>query len=314
VTARSDPPYGTSLCHAGPVIEPYLIMSGDTPLAARVYRNTDDPFERQPGVLITGSWLTVKEQMDHTYAQALAARGYTVVTFDFAGFGGSGGAPRQAEIPARKIAEITAVARHVSSLSIVRPGGVGHLAVCASAQYALAAIAGGAPIASFVSVAGWFHDTASVAPFYGDRDGVALRMNRARVALDTYLRTGEVVTVPAYAKGDDRAGMFFEQDYYANPQRGVVHEWRNEMAELSWLYWLGFDGLSAASQVSVPSLFVHGDDCVLPANVRTIIQRLAGPAELVWADGMQTDFYDQPDRVALAVEAADAHLRKTLTR
>lgn len=103
-------------------------------------------------------------------------------------------------------------------------------------------------------------------------------------------------------------------DYYANPERGLVPEWRNEMAELSWLYWLGFDGLSAASAVCVPSLFVHGDDCVLPGNVRKVSERLAGPAELVWADGAQTDFYDQPDQIALAVEAADAHVRKTLPR
>lgn len=296
------------------MIEPYLIISGDTPLAARVYRNTDDPFERQPGVLITGSWLTVKEQMAHDYAEALSARGYTVLTFDFAGFGGSGGAPRQAEIPARKMADMASAARYLSSLSTVRPGGVGYLAICASAQYALAAIAGGASVASFVSVAGWFHDTASVAPFYGDREGVAMRLTRGRAALDTYLRTGEVITVPAYASGDDKAGMFFDLDYYASPRRGAVPGWRNEMAELSWLYWLEFDGLSAAPGVSAPSLFVHGDDCVLPGNVRTISERLAGPAEMVWADGTQTDFYDQPGQVALAVEAADAHFRKTLPR
>ena len=293
---------------------PYLIISGDTSLAARVYRSTEDPLERQPAVIVTGSWLTVKEQMAHTYAQQLAARGYTVFTFDFAGFGSSGGAPRQAEIPARKIADITAAARYVSSLSFVSPGGVGYLAVCASAQYALAAIAGGAPITSFASVAGWFHDTASVAPFYGGVDGVNLRLDRARAALGEYLRDGTVRTVPAYQDGNDRAGMFFELDYYANADRGAVPEWRNEMAEFSWLYWLGFDGLSAAPDVGVPALFVHGDDCVLPGNVRTVSQELLGPVQLVWAEGSQIDFYDQPAQVGPAVEAADAHFRRTLPR
>lgn len=296
------------------MISQYLIINGDTPLAARVYRNTDDPLERQPGVLVTGSWLTVKEQMAHTYAQQLAERGYTAVTFDFAGFGGSGGTPAQAEVPARKIADITAVAQHVSNLSFVSPGGIGYLAVCASAQYTLAAIAGGAPIASFASVAGWFHDTASVAPFYGGADGVNLRLDRARDALDEYLRDGTLRTVPAYENGNDRAGMFFELDYYANPARGAVPEWRNEMAELSWLYWLGFDGLSAAARVSTPTLFVHGDECVLPDNVRTVSKNLAGPSELVWADSSQIDFYDQPDPVGQAVAAADTHFRRTLPR
>lgn len=291
---------------------PYLFLSGDVPLSARVYRSTDDLLERQPAVIITGSWLTVKEQMAHLYAQALAARGYTVFTFDFAGFGESGGSPRQAEIPARKIADITSAAQYVSTLSFVRPGGVGYLAICASAQYALAAIAAGAPITSFASVAGWYHDTASVAPFYGGVDGVALRIGRAREAFDAFLRTGEVRIVPAYEDGNDRAGMFFELDYYASPNRGAVPAWANEMAEFSWMYWLTFDGLSSASRVSAPTLFVHGDDCVLPDNAKTVRAHLAGPSELVWADGTQIDFYDQPNQVSLAVEAADHHFRGTL--
>jgi uncharacterized protein len=291
---------------------PYLFLSGDTPLSARIYRESDDLLERQPAVLVTGSWLTVKEQMAHHYAQALARRGYTVFTFDFTGFGESGGGLRQAELPARKIADITAAARFVASLSFVRPGSVGYLAVCASAQYALAAIAGGAPIASFASVAGWFHDTETVAPFYGGLDGVHMRLDRAGAAFDAYLRDGTVRTVPAYEAGNDEAGMFFELDYYADPARGAVSAWRNEMAELSWRYWLSFDGLSAARAVSAPTLLVHGDDCVLPANAKSVHDRLAGPRRLVWTDGGQTDFYDRPAQVGTAVEAVDEHFRATL--
>jgi fermentation-respiration switch protein FrsA (DUF1100 family) len=291
---------------------PYLFISGDVPLAARVYRATDDLFVRQPAVIITGSWLTVKEQMAHLYATALADRGYTVFTFDFAGWGASGGSPRHAEIPTRKIADITTAARFVSSLSFVQPGGVGYLAICASAQYTLAAIAGGAPITSFASVAGWYHDTESVGPFYGGAPGIDLRVRRAREAFDAFLTTGEVRMVPAYEDGNDRAGMFFPLDYYAAPGRGAVPEWSNEMAELSWMYWLTFDGLSSASRVSAPTLFVHGDDCVLPANLRRVHDLLGGPRKLVWTEGSQIDFYDQPAQVSLAVEAADKHFRETL--
>jgi uncharacterized protein len=121
-----------------------------------------------------------------------------------------------------------------------------------------------------------------------------------------------VRTVPAYENGNDRAGMFFELDYYASPGRGAVPAWTNAMAEFSWLYWLTFDGLSAAPGVSVPALFVHSDDCVLPGNVKAVRDRLTGPSELVWARGSQTDFYDQPDQVSLAVDAADRHFRRTL--
>lgn len=285
---------------------------GGNMLAGRVYRQAGDLTARQPAVLVSGSWLTVKEQMAQVYARALAERGYTTITFDFAGFGQSGGDLRQAELPTRKVADITAAARHASTLSYVHPGRVGYLAVCASAQYALAALAGGAPIRSFVSVAGWYHDIATVMPFYGGAQGVAARLDRARAALERYLATGEVVTVPAYAPGDDRAGMSFPLDYYGDAGRGAVPEWPNAMAELSWRDWLTFDGLAAAPAVSAPTLLVHADQCVLPGNVRTVHERLAGPAELVWDEGEQTDFYDRPRQVALAADAADRHFRATL--
>jgi fermentation-respiration switch protein FrsA (DUF1100 family) len=290
-------------------VNPFLIVSGDVSLSGRVYRASDDLFVRQPAVIVTGSWLTVKEQMADRYAAALAARGFTAFTFDFAGFGESGGQPRQAEIPTRKIADIQAVAAYVSTLSFVQPTKIGYLAVCASAQYALAAIATGAAIASFVSVAGWFHDLASVAPFYGGAEGVALRLDRGRAALEEYQRTGSVRMVPAYEAGNDRAGMFLPMDYYAN----AVPAWVNQMAEFSWPHWLTFDGLSAAARVSTPSLFVHSDDCVLPDNVRRVAKNLAGPSDVVWATGGQLDFYDQPAQVDLATEAAATHFKRTLT-
>lgn len=283
-----------------------VVCDGDVPLAVRVHHGGGDPQERRPAVIVTGSWLTVKEQMADHYAAALAARGHTAVTFDFAGFGASGGTLRQAELPTRKASNLAAVARFVAATSSGPPA---VLAVCASAQYALLAIAGGAPVRSFAAVAGWFHDPASVAGFYGGPDGVAQRLDRASAAADRYLATGEVATVPAYAPDDDRAGMFVEMDYYADPDRGAGPAWRNEMAELSWGHWLTFDGLAAAPAVSVPALFVHSDGCVFPDNVRTVAGRLGGPVELAWGDGEQTDFYDRPAQTGFALDAVDEHLR-----
>src|SRR5215510_1472623 len=119
---------------------PLPFFRGGVRLAGRLFRNTDRIDVRQPAVIITGSWLTVKEQMAETYARRLAERGYTAFTFDFAGFGESGGAPRQAEIPNRKISDLIAAADFLSTLSFVEPGTLAHLAVCASAQYGLTAL------------------------------------------------------------------------------------------------------------------------------------------------------------------------------
>jgi fermentation-respiration switch protein FrsA (DUF1100 family) len=288
---------------------PFTFFRGDLGLAGQLFRNTDRLDVRQPAIIVTGSWLTVKEQMPDFYATRLAERGYTTFTFDFSGFGESAGAPRQAEFPDRKIADLIAAADFLSTLSLVEPNTIAHLAICASAQYGLAALARGSRVARFISVAGWYHDTTSVAAFYGGLTGVAQRLETARTALERYRTTGQVETVSAYKPGDETAGMFFEADYYGNVSRGAVPAWHNEMATLSWAPWLLFDGLSAADRVDTPALFVHSDGCVFPENVRLIHNKLRGSSQLVWGSGTQTDYYDQPQQVDLAVNAADAFLR-----
>jgi fermentation-respiration switch protein FrsA (DUF1100 family) len=195
---------------------PLLFFRGALRLAGRLFRNTDRLDVRQPAVLVTGSWLTVKEQMPEVYAMRLAERGYSAFTFDFTGFGESEGEPRQAEIPDRKIADLIAAADFLSTLSCVDPRAISHLAVCASAQYGVAAIARGSCVSRFISVAGWYHDTTSVAPFYGGMSGVDARVAAARSALERYMTTGSVDTVPAYEAGNQSAGMSFDVDYYAN--------------------------------------------------------------------------------------------------
>jgi hypothetical protein len=89
---------------------PFAFFRGDLRLAGRLFRNTDRLDVRQPAIMVTGSWLIVKEQMPELYATRLAERGYTTFTFDFCGFGESAGEPRQAEIPDRKIADLIAAA------------------------------------------------------------------------------------------------------------------------------------------------------------------------------------------------------------
>ena len=291
---------------------PMVFTSDGVPLAGSFVRNSGSLSARQRCVVVTGSWLNVKEQMALVYARALAERGFAAFTFDFSGWGASGGALRHWELPAQKARDMAAAVDFVSSLSLAGPK-IGYLAVCASAQYALRAAAGSAGIASLVSVAGWFHDSASVAPFYGGDAGVARRLERASDALTEYRRSGKLRMVPAYEAGNERAGMSFEMDYYGNPERGAVKEWSNQMAETSWLSWLSFDGLAAAPSVITPTLMVHSDGCALPDNAKSVYAQLAGKKELAWIDkGTQTDFYDVPEYVNIAADRAAAWFEETL--
>lgn len=291
---------------------PLLFSSGGVPLVGTLFRRDLASTAREPAIVVSGSWLNVKEQMATTYARALAARGFTTFVFDFAGWGESGGPLRHVEMPTAKARDIAAAVDLVGSLAYVRAERVGYLGVCASAQYALRACATGARIASFVSVAGWFHDAETVAPFYGGAAGVGERLAWAADAMDAHRRDGSLRTVPAYAPGEPRAGMSFELDYYGNPARGAVPAWTNAMAEVSWLHWLTLDGLSPASAVRTPTLIVHADGCALPDNAKAVHARLAGPKHLAWLDGGQTDFYDLPDHLGRAVDLAAAHFAETL--
>jgi uncharacterized protein len=139
-------------------------------------RNTDSLTNRQRAVVVMGSWLTAKEQMAATYARRLADAGHRAFIFDFTGFGESHGDPRQTEISARKIADIAAAVQFLRTLAFVDPSRIGCLAVCASAQYTLQALAEGVPVRSFASVAGWFHDPSSIAPGSVSRDVVPPRI------------------------------------------------------------------------------------------------------------------------------------------
>ena len=128
-----------------------VFVSEGVPLAGTFFRNDQTLGPRQPALVISGSWLNVKEQMASVYAGWFAAHGYTTFVFDFAGWGESGGALRHTEMPTSKIRDIGNAVRYVATQSFVDPERIAYLGVCASAQYALRALTEGVPVRSLVS-------------------------------------------------------------------------------------------------------------------------------------------------------------------
>ena len=292
-------------------VTPLTFHRGSTRLVGRLYRNTPDWTVRQPGVLVTGSWLTVKEQMPDLYARQLAELGYTAFTFDFSGFGESEGEPRQAELPDRKIGDLIAAADFLSTLSPIEPRSVAHLAVCASAQYGLAALARGARIARFVSIAGWFHDLAGLRPFYGGEAGIAERLDagqprRAHARDVRHRRDGARLPGRRHVGGDVLRARLLRQP---EPWCGPV------VAQRDGAPCRGPTG--SCSTACGPRIRSHDAGPVHPlGRLRLPRQRPFGarlPARakrLVWSDGTQTDYYDQPAQVRTAVAATDAFLKE----
>ena len=285
---------------------------GDTLVGTLVLPASYEAGQRLPLVVVTGSWTTVKERMPAVYARRLAERGYAALTFDFRGFGESEGAPRDYESPARKCADIASAAAFARTLPVADGDRVGGLAICASAGYMARAIADGAPLRAFVTVAAWLHDPGTVGQVYGGAEGVAERLALARAARERYERTGAVDYVAAYDAGGNGAAMFFPVDYYARPERGAVPQWANRFPVMAWRDWLTYDALAAAPAVTVPTLLVHSDDSAYPDNVRRFHTALAGPKDLFWTQGQHIDFYDRDPYVAKATAAAAAHFAHAL--
>lgn len=287
--------------------------NGET-MAGVLHLPADSQGRKLAGILVTGSWTTVKEQMARNYAEELARQGYAALTFDFRNFGESGGEPRSFENPAAKVEDFKAAGRFLQTLPEVDQTRTGVLAVCASAGYAAQAINEGAPLRSYAAVAGWFHDKDSVGSIYGGADGVAAWFQAGAQAREAFEKTGEVRYVKAFDYTDQTAAMVGPFDYYGSPKRGGIVQWDNRFALMGWTPWLTYDSVAAAKALKVPSLFVHSDNAALASNVKAIHAAVTAPKELVWSSEDHFAFYDDPQLVKRSAQAAARHFAKTLTR
>lgn len=265
-----------------------------------------------PGVVVTGTWTSVKEQMADRYAAALAARGFAALSFDPTGFGASGGEPRDVESVRLKTTDIAHAAAFLGTHPVVEGAGVGALAICASAMYAAAAAASGTRLQALALVAPWLHDAGLVREVYGGEPGVQAKLHAADRASKHYEQTGVVDYVPVADPDDPEAAMPMEIDFYTNPHRGRIAGWPNRFAVMAWREWLTLDAVALAPNVTIPTLIVHSQSAAIPNGARRFYEGLRCPRELVWMPGTQFDFYDDPPTVERALDHAVRHLRHHL--
>ena len=83
--------------------------------------------DKLPTVIVTGAWMTIKEQMPAIYAQKLADQGFAALAFDFRSFGESGGKLRDFESPTAKITDIKSAILYLQTVDavVVNSGSVG---------------------------------------------------------------------------------------------------------------------------------------------------------------------------------------------
>lgn len=145
----------------------------------------------------------------------------------------------------------------------------------------------------------------------GGEQNLAALIAAAEQALAEFERSGQQLLVPAVklADGDPAAGT----NYYTDPGRGLIPQWDNTFNPASWARWIPFDVHSLADKFTQPTLVVHSDAAANPDSVRAFLSQVSGPVDQLWLDGIsQFDFYDQPEAMTAAADAAAAHFTRTL--
>jgi uncharacterized protein len=269
------------------------------------------PGDKRPTVIVTGAWMTIKEQMSGLYAQKLADRGFAALAFDFRSWGESGGKLRSFESPTLKIADIKNAVSFLQTVDAVDSSRIAGLGICASAGYMAVATAEDFRIKSFITVAPWIHDPQIVETVYGGKAAVENRVATGRAAATQFKQTGQAEYVLATSKTDKTAVMYGDLDYYQNPQRGAIPQWKNQFAVASWAEWLTFNPMPVARQIKVPTLFVHSEKAAIPDGARQFFATIPSPKkEFAWLpDRTQFDFYDQATTVNPSIALIEKHLQ-----
>jgi hypothetical protein len=254
--------------------------------------------DKLPAIIVTGSWTTVKEQMPTLYAKQLAQQGFATFIFDFRGFGESEGQPRQYESPARKIEDIRNAVTFVQTLPEVNKDEIGGLGICASSGYMAYATAEDHRIKSFAAIAPWLHNSELVKLIYGGDEGVNNRIKASETASANWKSNQTVTMVPACSSKDQNAAMYGNWDYYLNPKRGAIPEWKNQFNVISWKEWLTFDPISIASKIKAPVYLIHSEDAAIPQGVKQFYAKLTTSTKnITWTTGTQFDYYDNEKNV-----------------
>lgn len=271
-----------------------------------------DDVERAPGVVVAGTWTSVKELMADRYARRLAEHGYAALSFDFTGFGESAGEPRDVEDPERKVRDIHHAVGFLAAHPAVDGERLGALGICAAAMYMADNTARDPRVRSLALVAPWLHDAAICEAAYGGADAVAEKVELGREARSRYDETGEIDYVPVVSATDPRAAMPYDIDFYLDPARGGIPAWPNRFAVMAWPDWLTYDAISLAPRITPPTVLVHSEDAAIPDGARRFHAGLAGPKDILWTEGTQFDFYDREPQVTVAVDTVAAHFGRTL--
>ena len=287
----------------------------------RVQRPADAPGAPgragSPGVVLTGPFTGVKEQVVSVYARRLADAGLATLVFDHRNFGASGGEPRQHEDAAGKLEDLRGATSALAAQPSVDPGRVGCVGVCLGGGYALRHSAFDPRIRAVAFVAAAFNDPRAMRQGMGD-DGYREQMRVFSEVEQRQFGTGETEYLPAVDRDGGPAAMPGREpwDYYGT-ERSAAPGWVNRVTRLSVRELLTFDAAIGADFLAgTPALFIHGrrdDFCSPTAADATYRRAQTADKEFLWLDTTNhIDLYDNPVYVDQAVARLSDWLARRL--
>src|SRR5215472_18486713 len=267
-----------------------------------------------PGIVLTGPFTGVKEQVVSVYAGRLADAGLATLVFDHRNFGSSGGEPRQHEDSAGKLEDLRAATSALAAHPAVDAGRLGCVGVCLGGGYALRHSAFDPRIRAVAFVAAAFNDPRAMREGMGDA-GYRDQMRAFAAAEQRQFDTGEVEYLPAVDGDGGEAAMPGREpwDYYGT-ERSAAPGWTNRVTRLSIRELLTFDAAIGADFLAgTPALFIHGrrDGFCSPEAAEGVYRRAqAADKDFLWLDTTNhIDLYDNP----AYVDPASARLSGWLT-
>ena len=270
---------------------------------------------RMPGLVFTGPFTGVRDQVTGLYAERLAAAGYVKLAFDHRNFGESGGQPRRHEDPQGKLADLRAAVSFLRARPEVDPERVGAVGICLGGGYALKFAAFDPRVKVFAGIAGAYNTPYAMRSGMG-ADGYRQALASFTAAAEEHDRGGEVQYIPAVAAEGEAAMPGDEPFAYYGTGRGASAYWENSVTRASVRELLTVDNMAGADFLSpTPGLIVHGveDAYCSPEGAREAYERMGEPKRMVWLDAkLHTDLYDNQPYVSQAVDAVMAFLTEHL--
>lgn len=174
-----------------------------------------------PGVVLTGPFTGVKEQVVGTYAARLAEAGFAALAFDHRGFGESAGR-RQHEDPAGKLADLRAGVAVLAAHPRIDGERLGLLGVCLGGGYAVRAAAFDPRVRAVAGIAGGYNSPAAFC--------AAMGADAYRSSLAGLLAVGPDARMQAVSPDGGPAAMAGQEpwDYYGTARSYSPH-WANEV-------------------------------------------------------------------------------------